>query len=46
MRKLKMLIGLTLLVTLVLAPNAFAAKREKFGADKRHTEVKKELRKI
>lgn len=46
MKKFKMLIGLTLILALALAPNAFAAKREKFGVDKRHDEVKKELRTI
>ena len=46
MRKLKLLIGLALIMTLALAPNAFAAKRAKFGEDARHTAVKKELRKI
>ena len=46
MKKFRMLIGLALILTLALAPNAFAAKREKFGADKRHEEVKKELRTI
>ena len=46
MRKLKLFIGLVLILTLALAPNAFAAKREKFGADKRHAEVKKEMRTI
>jgi len=46
MRKLKLCIGLVLILALALAPNAFAAKREKFGADKRHAEVKKEMRTI
>lgn len=46
MRKLRLLVGMALILTLALAPNAFAAKREKFGADKRHQEVKRELRKI
>ncbi|WP_321369230.1 TRAP transporter substrate-binding protein DctP [uncultured Desulfuromusa sp.] len=46
MRKLKLFIGLALILTLALAPNAFAAKREKFGADDRRAEVKKELRTI
>jgi len=41
-----MLIGLVLILTLALAPNAFAAKRDKFGVDKRHEEVKRELRTI
>jgi TRAP-type mannitol/chloroaromatic compound transport system substrate-binding protein len=45
MKKLERLIGLALVLTLAFAPNAFAA-REKFGADKRHEEVKKELRTI
>ena len=46
MKKLRILFGLLVIVSLVTAPNAFAAKREKFGVDKRHVEVKKELRKI
>src|SRR6056297_1456618 len=46
MRKLNLLIGLALILTLALAPNAFAAKREKFGTDKRHEEVQRELRTI
>lgn len=46
MRTLRLLIGLSLLIGLVMAPAAFAEKREKFGVDKRHEEVKKELRKI
>ena len=46
MRRLKMLVGLLVVLSLVCAPTAFAAKRDKFGADKRHDEVKKELRTI
>jgi len=46
MKKFNLLIGLLVAFSLILAPNAFAAKREKFGADKRHDEVKKELRTI
>jgi len=46
MKKFNLLIGLLVAFSLILAPNAFAAKREKFGADKRHEEVKKELRTI
>ena len=46
MNKLKTLVGLALISTLTIAPNAFSAKREKFGADKRHEEVKRELRTI
>lgn len=46
MKKMRLLIGLALILTLALAPSAFAAKREKFGVDKRHEEVKRELRKI
>ncbi len=45
MRRLGKFIGLALIATLVAAPSAFA-KREKFGADKRHQEVQKELRAI
>lgn len=46
MRKLKLFIGLVLIMALALAPNAFAAKRVKFGDDARHTAVKKELRQV
>ncbi|MGB3224134.1 MAG: TRAP transporter substrate-binding protein DctP [Desulforhopalus sp.] len=45
MKKFRLLIGLALISTLTIAPNAFSA-REKFGADDRHEEVKKELRTI
>ncbi|MBM9603316.1 TRAP transporter substrate-binding protein [Desulfopila inferna] len=45
MRRLGKFIGLALIASLVAAPSAFA-KREKFGADKRHQEVQKELRTI
>lgn len=45
MRQFRILIGLALILTLALAPNAFA-KREKFGADKRSAEVARELRTI
>lgn len=46
MRKMKLLVGLLVILSLACAPAAFAAKREKFGADKRHEEVKRELRTI
>jgi len=46
LKRIKMLVGLLVVASLVMAPAAFAAKREKFGADKRHEEVKKELRTI
>jgi TRAP-type mannitol/chloroaromatic compound transport system substrate-binding protein len=46
MRKLKLILVLMATVSLLVAPNAFAAKRAKFGEDKRHEEVKLELRKI
>ena len=46
MKKMKGLVGLLVMVALLAAPSAFAAKREKFGVDKRHVEVKKELRTI
>lgn len=46
MKKMKQLVGLLVVLSLACAPAAFAAKREKFGADKRHEEVKKELRTI
>ena len=45
-RRIKILIGLLMIASLVAAPATFAAKREKFGADKRHEEVKRELRQI
>ncbi len=46
MKRFRFLIGLALILALALAPNAFAAKREKFGADNRHEEAKKDLRSI
>ena len=46
MRKLKLLLGLSIVLALLAAPQAFSAKREKFGADDRHEAVKKELRSI
>ena len=41
MRKMKLIVGLLVILSMALAPTAFAAKREKFGVDKRHEEVKK-----
>jgi TRAP-type mannitol/chloroaromatic compound transport system substrate-binding protein len=46
MKNLRTLLGLLIIASLVITPNAFAAKRDKFGVDKRHEEVKRELRKI
>ena len=46
MKKLRILSGLMVIFCLIITPGAFAAKREKFGVDKRHEEVKKELRTI
>ena len=46
MRKMKFVVSLLVVLSLACAPSAFAAKRDKFGADKRHAEVKKELRTI
>jgi TRAP-type mannitol/chloroaromatic compound transport system substrate-binding protein len=46
MRKLKLILVLMATVSLLVASGAFAAKRAKFGEDKRHEEVKLELRKI
>ncbi len=46
MKSFRMLVGLMVAMSLMMAPVAFAAKREKFGVDKRHEEVKKELRTI
>lgn len=45
MKRFKLVVGLLVALTLVAAP-AFAAKREKFGVDKRHLEIKKLKRKI
>ena len=46
MIKLKTLLGGLAVLSLILTTSAFAAAREKFGADQRHEEVKKELRTI
>jgi TRAP-type mannitol/chloroaromatic compound transport system substrate-binding protein len=46
MKKLNLILSLLVMVSFLMAPNAFSAKREKFGEDKRHQAVKKELRKI
>ena len=46
MKKLRIGLGIILAISLIAAPGAFAAKREKFGVDQRHVSVKKELRKI
>ena len=46
MKKLNLALGLLVVVSLLLTPYAFAAKRAKFGEDQRHQEVKKEIRKI
>jgi len=46
MKQLRFVVGLLIALSLVMAPNAMAAKREKFGVDKRHGAVKKELRQI
>ncbi|MDF1581445.1 MAG: TRAP transporter substrate-binding protein DctP [Desulfuromonadales bacterium] len=46
MKKLRLLFSLLVIAALFATPQAFAAKREKFGVDKRHVEVKKELRQI
>lgn len=46
MRKLRLILGWLLVLCLLVALPALAQKREKFGADKRHEEVKKELRTI
>lgn len=45
MNTFKLIVGLVLISTLTMAPNAFSA-REKFGTDNRHEEVKRELRTI
>jgi TRAP-type mannitol/chloroaromatic compound transport system substrate-binding protein len=46
MRKVRIVLGVLLAISLIAAPAAFAAKREKFGVDQRHIAVKQELRKI
>lgn len=46
MKKMKLIVALLVALSLAMAPTAFAAKRDKFGADKRHEAVKKELRTI
>ena len=46
MIKLKTLLSGLAVLSLILTTSAFAAAREKFGADQRHEEVKKELRTI
>ncbi len=46
MRTFRLLVGFLVVLSLVSAPSAFAAKREKFGIDKRHEEVKRDLRRI
>jgi len=46
MKRFGLILSCLVALTLVITPGAFAAKREKFGADKRHEEVKKELRSI
>lgn len=46
MKRFKLLVCLLTALALLAAPQAFAAKKEKFGVDKRHEEVKKELRTI
>lgn len=43
MQRCKLLIGMALALSLTLAPQAFAAKHEKFGVDQRHEDVKREL---
>ena len=45
MKRFKLVVGLMVALTLVAAP-AFAAKREKFGVDKRSLEIKSLKRKI
>jgi TRAP-type mannitol/chloroaromatic compound transport system substrate-binding protein len=46
MKRFRLVVGLLMALSLALAPQAFAAKKEKFGIDKRHEEVQKELRTI
>ncbi|MEJ2200457.1 MAG: TRAP transporter substrate-binding protein DctP [Desulfuromonadaceae bacterium] len=46
MKKLRFLFSLLMVLSLIVTANSFAAKKEKFGVDQRHEEVKLELRKI
>jgi TRAP-type mannitol/chloroaromatic compound transport system substrate-binding protein len=46
MKYFKWLLMLVIVTTLVSLPQSFAAKREKFGTDTRHEDVKRELRTI
>jgi len=46
MKRFGLIISCLVALSLVITPGAFAAKRAKFGEDKRHEEVKKELRQI
>ncbi|MDT8440070.1 MAG: TRAP transporter substrate-binding protein DctP [Desulfuromonadales bacterium] len=46
MKRFTLMVSFLVVASLVLAPAAFAAKRDKFGVDKRHEGVKKELRTI
>jgi len=46
MKRFGFVLSILVALSLVITPGAFAAKREKFGTDKRHEEVKKELRQI
>jgi TRAP-type mannitol/chloroaromatic compound transport system substrate-binding protein len=46
MKKLHLIPCMLVVISLLLTSSSFAAKREKFGEDKRHQAVKKELRQI
>lgn len=41
MKKIRILLGLVILLSLLFAPHAMAQKREKFGIDKRHEETRR-----
>lgn len=41
MKKIRFLLGLVVLLSLLVAPHAMAQKREKFGIDKRHEETRR-----
>jgi TRAP-type mannitol/chloroaromatic compound transport system substrate-binding protein len=43
---MNLIVALLVALSLAMTPTAFAAKRDKFGTDKRHEEVKRELRTI
>ena len=46
MKRFKLLIGVVIVMSLTIAPQAFAAKYKKFGVDQRHEAVQRELHTI